>query len=301
MNVVMSPVGKSRWRPYLVLAIGTLAVSGAAVLIRVAAAPALVTGAYRLTLASLILTPLALWRNHDELLDLGWRDVGLLVGAGLFLGLHFATWISSLSYTSVSSSVVLVSTSPIFVGLAARFLLKESVSPRMFAGIALAVLGTAIVGWSGLVLSGRALWGDFLAIIGAMSVAAYLLIGRKLRKRLSLLTYITPTYAVAALVLGLAAWLGGQEFIGYSMRTYLVFLLLAIGPQIIGHSSYNWALRYVSPTLVAASVLGEPVGATFLAYFVLGEAPVALEMLGGIVILVGLYVCAGAEASGSVL
>ena len=297
----MSQVGKSRWQPYLVLAIGALAVSWAAVLIRVAAAPPLVTGAYRLALASLILAPAALWLNHDELLHLGWRDVRLLVGAGLFLGIHFATWISSLSYTSVSSSVVLVSTSPVFVGLAARFLLNESVSPRMFAGIALAVLGTTIVGWGGLILSGGALWGDCLAIIGAITVAAYLLIGRKLRKRLSLLTYITPTYAVAALVLGIAAWLGGQEFTGYPMRTYLVFLLLAIGPQIIGHSSYNWALRYVSPTLVAASVLGEPVGATFLAYLVLGEAPVALEVLGGTIILVGLYVCVGAEASGSVL
>ncbi|HUT16657.1 MAG TPA: EamA family transporter [Anaerolineae bacterium] len=154
---MISQVGKSRWQPYLVLAIGALAVSWAAVLIRVAAAPALVTGAYRLTLASLILTPLALWRNHDQLLHLGWRDVRLLVGAGLFLGLHFATWINSLSYTSVSSSVVLVSTSPIFVELTARFFLNESVSARMFAGIALAVLGTAIVGWGGLTLSSSAL------------------------------------------------------------------------------------------------------------------------------------------------
>jgi len=297
----MSQLGKWRWQPYFVLAIGVLTVSWAAVLIRIAAAPALVTGTYRLTLASLILTPLALWRNHDELLHLQWRDVRLLLAAGVFLGLHFAAWISSLAYTSVSSSVVLVSTSPIFVGLAARFLFRESVSPRMFAGIALGVLGSAIVGWGGLTLSGKALWGDCLAILGAIAVSTYLLIGRDLRKRLSLLAYVTPTYWTAALVLGIAACLSGQKLTGYPTRTNLMFLLLAIGPQIIGHSSYNWALRHLSPTLVAASVLGEPVGSTFLAYLVLGEAPVALEMLGGAVVLVGLYICAGAEASGSAL
>ena len=297
----MSQLGKWRWQPYFVLAIGVLTVSWAAVLIRIAAAPALVTGTYRLALASLALTPLALWRNHDELLHLSWRDVRLLLAAGVFLGLHFATWISSLAYTSVSSSVVLVSTSPIFVGLAARFLLKENVAPRMFAGIALAVLGSAIVGWGGLTLSGTALWGDGLAILGAIAISAYLLIGRDLRRRLPLLAYVTPTYWTAALVLGIAACLSGQKLTGYPTHTNFMFLLLAIGPQIIGHSSYNWALRHLSPTMVAASVLGEPVGSTFLAYLVLREAPAVLEVVGGMVVVVGLYVCAHAEASGSVL
>ena len=166
----MSRTDKRSWQPYLVLALGVLAVSWAAIFIRLATAPALVTGAYRLTLASLILTPLALWRNGGELLHLDRRDLWLMAAAGVFLGLHFAAWISSLSYTSVASSVVLVTTDSLFVGLAARFLLKQYVSSSMFIGIALATLGGVIIGWGDFRVSGWALWGDVLAIIGAMMV-----------------------------------------------------------------------------------------------------------------------------------
>jgi len=296
-----SQVSRTHWQPYVVLALGVLAVSWAAIFIRVAAAPALVTGAYRLALASLILTPLALWRNGEELLHLAWRDLRLMIAAGVFLGLHFATWISSLEYTSVASSVVLVTINPLFVGLAARFLLKEHVPSRMFMGIALATLGGAIIGWGDLRISGWALWGDFLAVVGAIMVSAYFLIGRNLRRRLSLLTYVTPTYWTAALVLGIAALLSGQDFWGYPAHSYLMFLLLAVGPQIIGHSSLNWALRYLSPTFVTAVVLGEPIGSTILACLILQEIPSAVKILGGTVILAGIYVCVRAEAAGGVL
>jgi drug/metabolite transporter (DMT)-like permease len=218
--------------------------------------------------------------------------------AGVCLGLHFATWISSLAYTSVASSVVLVSTSPLFVGLTVRFLLKEQVSSRMFVGIVLATMGAAIIGWGDFRVSGLALWGDVLAIVGAIMVSAYFLIGRSLRQRLSLLTYVTPTYWLAALVLGIAVLVSGQQFSGFPPRTYLMFLLLAVGPQVVGHSSLNWALRYLSPTFVTAAVLGEPIGSTILAHLVLHESPSAFEILGGIVILAGIYVCSRAEAAG---
>jgi len=297
----MSRTDKRSWQPYLVLALGVLAVSWAAIFIRLATAPALVTGAYRLTLASLILTPLALWRNGGELLHLDRRDLWLMAAAGVFLGLHFAAWISSLSYTSVASSVVLVTTDSLFVGLAARFLLKQYVSSSMFIGIALATLGGVIIGWGDFRVSGWALWGDVLAIIGAMMVSAYFLIGRNLRRRLSLLAYITPTYWSAALVLCIATVLSGQSFWGYPARSYLMFLLLAIVPQVIGHSSLNWSLRYLSPTFVTAAVLGEPVGSTILAYLILHEVPSVLKILGGTIILAGIYICARAEVAGGLL
>jgi drug/metabolite transporter (DMT)-like permease len=281
-----------------VLALGVFTVSWAAIFIRIAAAPALVTGASRLVMASLLLTPLALWRDGAELLRLSWQDLRLVIVAGVFLGLHFATWISSLSYTSVASSVVLVSTTPLFTGLAVHFLLKEQVSSRMFVGIVLATLGGAIIGWGDFRVSGLALWGDLLAVVGAITGSAYFLIGRDLRRRLSLLTYVTPTYWVAALVLSIAVLVSGQGFMGYPTRTYWMFLLLAVGPQVIGHSSLNWALRYLSPTFVTAAVLGEPVGSTILAHFVLNESPSTLEILGGTVILAGICICSRAEVAG---
>lgn len=290
--------GGSRWQPYLVLALGVFTVAWAAIAIRLAAAPPLVTGAWRLSLASLILTPIALRHCGQELQSLGRRDRQLILASGLFLGLHFATWITSLSYTSVASSVVLVTTTPLFTGLAMRFLLKEDVSAQMFLGLALATVGGAIIGWGDFRVSGLALWGDALAVIGAIMASGYMLIGRDLRRRLSLLAYVTPTYWVAALVLVVAMLWTGQRATGYPMQTYGLFLLLAVGPQIVGHSSLNWALRYLSPTFVTAAVLGEPVGSAILAYLVLKERPSTSEILGSAVVLCGILVCSRAEALG---
>jgi drug/metabolite transporter (DMT)-like permease len=295
------PLGQSRWPPYAVLALGVFTVAWAAIFIRVAAAPPLVTGAYRLTLASLILTPAAVWRNGEVLRRLSRRDRLLLIASGVFLGLHFATWISSLTYTSVASSVVLVSTTPLFVGLAAHFLLRERIQARMFVGIALATLGGAVIGWGDFRASGQALWGDLLALAGAAMASAYFLIGRSLRRHLPLLAYVAPTYATAAVVLVVALLLSGESIVGYPARSYLMFLLLAVGPQVIGHSSLNWALRYLSPTFVTVSVLGEPIGSTILASLVLQEKPKALELIGGAVILAGIYVCSRAETAGGLL
>jgi len=218
--------------------------------------------------------------------------------SGIFLGAHFATWISSLSYISVASSVALVSTTPLFVGLAARFLFGQRVPARMFLGIALATLGGAIISWGDLSTSGESIWGDFLAVLGAVTVAAYFLIGRNLRRRVSLLAYVTPTYWTAAIVLGLALLLSGQPILGYPMQAYRMVLLLALGPQILGHSSFNWALGHLSPTFVTVTILGEPVGSTILAYLVLHEQPATLELLGGAVILIGICLCSRAEATG---
>jgi len=150
-------------------------------------------------------------------------------------------------------------------------------------------------------LAGAALWGDALALVGALAVSGYLLIGRGLRRHLSLLAYITPTYLTAAIVLGLALLLSGQQLWGYPARTYGMVLLLAIGPQILGHSSFNWALGYLSPTFVAATILGEPIGSTVLAYLVLGEVPTWVEVIGGVVILAGIFLCGRAEATGALL
>ncbi len=288
---------RGRWMPYAVLAVGVFAASWAAILIRLAAAPPLVTGAYRLTLGSLLLTPAALWEGKIHRVRLTLRDGQLILASGLFLGLHFAAWISSLDYTSVASSVALVAMSPVFVGLAAHFALGERLRGSMLFGIAIAAMGSMIISWGSVRASGSVMRGDLLALIGAVMVSGYLLIGRKLRQRLPLLSYVTPTYWTAALVLLTALAVSGEPLGGYSWRTYALFLLLALGPQVIGHTSFNWALRYLSPTFVAASVLGEPIGSTILAGLVLRERPTLVELAGGAAILLGIYICSRVEAS----
>jgi len=283
-------------KPYLGLATGIVAVSFASIFIRLAEAPSLVIAACRLTIASLILAPAALIRAKEELRTLTRGDLQLALLSGLFLGLHFATWISSLEYTSVASSVVFVSTSPIFVGLASHSLLKQRVSPQMFLGIAVSMLGGMIIGYGDLGLGARELFGDLLAIAGAVMVSGYFLVGRRLRRQLSLLSYIFLVYATAAGFLVALCLLTGHPFSGYSRQTYLMFFLLAVVPQIIGHSSFNWALAYLPATFVGVSTLGEPVGSTILAYFILSEIPTLAKIGGGVLILAGIYVSSRAES-----
>ncbi len=283
-------------KPYLGLATGIVAVSFASIFIRLAEAPSLVIAACRLTIASLILAPAALIRAKEELRTLTRGDLQLALLSGLFLGLHFATWISSLEYTSVASSVVFVSTSPIFVGLVSHSLLKERVSPQMFLGIAVSMLGGMIIGYGDLGLGARELFGDLLAIAGAVMVSGYFLVGRRLRRQLSLLSYIFLVYATAAGFLVALCLLTGHPFSGYSRQTYLMFFLLAVVPQIIGHSSFNWALAYLPATFVGVSTLGEPVGSTILAYFILSEIPTLAKIGGGVLILAGIYVSSRAES-----
>jgi drug/metabolite transporter (DMT)-like permease len=283
-------------RPYLVITTGIVAVSFASIFIRLAEAPSLVIAASRLIIASLILAPVALVRGKDELRSLTRGDLQLALLSGLFLGLHFATWISSLEYTSVASSVVFVDTSPLFVGLASHFLLKEKVSQKMFAGIAIAVLGGMIIGYGDFGLGARELFGDLLALAGAVAVSGYLLVGRKLRRHLSLLSYIFLVYATGAVFLVAVCLAMGHTFSGYPQRTYLMFVLLAIVPQIIGHSSYNWALKYLPATFVGVGTLGEPIGSSILAYFILRETPTLAKIGGGALILAGIYVSSRAES-----
>jgi drug/metabolite transporter (DMT)-like permease len=283
-------------RPYLVISIGIVAVSFASIFIRLAEAPSLVIAAGRLTIASLILAPAALIGGEEELRTLTREDLQLALLSGLFLGLHFATWISSLEYTSVASSVVFVDTSPLFVGLASHLLLKERVSRQMSAGITVAVLGGIIIGYGDFGLGARELFGDFLALAGAMAVSGYFLVGRKLRRHLSLLSYIFLVYATAAAFLVTLCLVTGQPFSGYSQQTYLMFILLAIVPQIIGHSSFNWALRYLPATFVGVGTLGEPVGSAILACFILHEVPTLTKIGGGVLILAGIYISSRTES-----
>ncbi|MBI5650535.1 MAG: DMT family transporter [Chloroflexi bacterium] len=287
-------------RPYLILLLGILAVSSAAILISFARAegmPAVTIAALRLTLASVALAPFAITRAHSEWRALSRRDLALAILSGIFLALHFAFWISSLDYTSVMSSVVFVSTNPLFVGLASVLVLRESLTRGTIAGIAVAAIGGAIIGWNDLRGAGaESLQGDLLALAGAVTVSGYLLIGRRLRKHLSLIAYIGLVYSTAAIFLLALAFVMNASLFGYSWQAYALIALLAAGPQLIGHTSYNWALKYLSATFITVTLLAEPIGATLLAIPLLNQNPDPIQLLGGALILVGIYLAAREES-----
>ena len=253
-------------RQYLVLAIGVISVSFAAIFIRLAEAPSLVIAAYRMGLASLVVIPLALARSRNELRRLSRQEVLLALASGAFLALHFGLWIASLSYTSVATSVIMVTTTPIFVAIVSYFIFHEKLGKQTGIGIAISVAGSALIGYGNWKLGAGSLFGGILALLGALAVVGYLIIGRRLMRSISLLSYISLAYGSAAVLLILASLAAGHSLTGYSNQTYLMLGLLALVPQLIGHSSVNWALRFISATLVTIAVLGEPVGATTLAF-----------------------------------
>jgi len=292
--------------PLLVLAFGILAVSTSSILIRNAQefAPSLVISAYRLLFATLVLAPFAAANHRTELAGMQRADFRFTILSGLFLALHFAAWITSLEYTTVASSVVLVTTTPLWVALLSPLTIKEPIARPVWVGLILALLGGLVVGLSdtcslnGVQLScppvsefvrQDAFWGDLLALAGAWMAAGYILIGRRLRQKLSLVGYIFVVYGIAALVLIIVMFAAGQKPFGYPSEAYLWMILIALVPQLLGHSSFNWALGYLSAAYVSISLLGEPIGSTILAYFLLDESPTALKIFGAILILVGIY------------
>ena len=305
-----------RLNPLLVLAFGILAVSTASILVRFAQeeAPSLVIAAWRLSLAAIILAPLALTRDRTVLRALQRNEIALALLAGFFLALHFATWISSLEFTTVASSAVLVTTTPLWVALVSPIFLKEPITRPVMVGMILALIGGIIIGLSdaciwqsgalvcpdlGEMVRGRAFLGDLLALAGAMFAAAYVIIGRKLRVNITLLSYIFLVYGAAAILLVILMLFTGGSAFGYPPITYLWFLLLALIPQLLGHSSFNWALKYVSAAYVSITLLGEPIGATILAYFLLDEAPTTVKVFGAILILTGIFIASRVEVKQS--
>ena len=274
---------------YLVLALGVVSVSFAAIFIRLAEAPVLVIAAYRLMLASLIITPMACARAKSEFLGLMKAGLALPLLSGVLLALHFVLWIASLTYTTVASSVVLVTANPVFVALASHFLFREKLSRQVILGIAVCLAGAAIIGYGDWTLGCKPLLGDLLALAGAIAAAGYFLIGRKLRQTTGVLSYAAIVYGSAALALLLSVLVFQYPLLGYSTTTYIMLVLLALIPQTVGHLSLTWSLRFVSATLVTIAVLGEPVGATLLALIMLHEVPTLTQVLGGTLILTGIF------------
>jgi drug/metabolite transporter (DMT)-like permease len=277
--------------PALALFVGVVAVSFGAIFLRLAGeeTPVLVKSLYRVGVATLVLLPFALRTARPEWQQLTRRDWGLVLVAGVFLAVHFITWVASLNHTTVASSVVLVTTNPLWVALLTPFVSTERVSRRTWAGILLSFAGSAVIGWGDFGTGLEALWGDALALMGALSAAGFLLIGRQVRQKLSLLAYVVPMYGTGALVLLFLTLLQGLPLTGYDSMTYVWLFAVALIPQLIGHTSYNWALQWFSPSLIAVTLLGEPILSTIWAYLFLNEGVASTTFYGGALILVGIF------------
>ncbi|MGD9840162.1 MAG: DMT family transporter [Candidatus Bipolaricaulis sp.] len=269
-------------RAGLVLTLGVVSLSWAAVLIRLTVSPAVTVAAWRMTLAAALLVPL--WGVRRARLSR--RGLGLALVAGGFLALHFALWTESLRLTTVASSVALVTTNPLFVGLLSSLFLGERPSRALWQGIGLSVAGGLLIGWGDFALGGEALLGDVLALLGAVASSAYLLVGRRARDEGPLVPYATVAYGIAAALL-LAGASGGGDPLPLPTE-WLWIALLALGPQLLGHTSVNWALRRFPASAVAVAILGEPVGATLWAYLVFGEVPGIPQGIGIVLVLLGI-------------
>ena len=268
------------------VAVGVLAVSAAAIFIRLAEAPALAVAFWRNALGVLVLLPIALYRR-----DVFPQGRALLVGvaSGVALGAHFGFWIFSLDYTSVAASVVLVCTQPVFVAVLAYLVFGERTSQLSFFGILVALAGTVVIASDGS-FGSATFFGNTLAVIGAITVAIYVLIGRSLRTAgVGVLPYSIVVYASAAATLAPAALYAGVPLWGYSGETWFWLWAVTLGPQILGHTVLNWALRYVDASIVSGTILAEPVVSALLAWLVLSEKPTLATLLGGSVVLLGLF------------
>jgi len=289
---------KPSFPPNVALLVSIVAVSTASILIRMSDAGPLAIAAYRLIFATIILLPFFLRSGgFKRLIDSSRMDLLTLIGVGFVLAFHFASWISSLNFTSVASSVLFVHIDPIFVAAVSHFILKERINRSTLLGIVIAFAGTSIIALGDVVTGKTKLYGDLLALIGAIMLGIYILSGRRIRQNLDLVSYVTPVYATSALVLTVGCLVTGTRLTPYPPREYLLFFAIAVVPMIFGHTVYNWALKYVSAPVVSISLLGEPVGATILAFLFLNEMPTLPTIIGGVITLAGIYMCARSTPS----
>ena len=285
---IRSIVGEN---PIIMIVIGVLGISLSSIFVKFSTAPSSVTAAYRLLWTVLLMTPTVAFSkgNRKEFRMLEMKDLFLSVLSGIFLALHFVTWFESLQHTSVASSTTIVCTEVIWVSLGYALFLKGRLSLRAILAIAVTLIGSTLIAFADSSAGGAHLYGDLLALLAAIAVAIYVLIGRVVRASLSTTVYTYIVYSSCAVVLLLFCFLQGSSLTGYGVSGVMVGLLLAVFSTILGHSIFSWCLKYFSPSFVSASKLCEPVIAAILAAFLFGESPAVLQLIGGAMILGGVF------------
>ncbi|QHZ45947.1 DMT family transporter [Bacillus sp. NSP9.1] len=278
---------KSNLYPYAALVVGVLAVSSSAVFVRLSTAEPGIIAFYRLFFSTLLIFPF-FWGKRKEVLRFSRKDWLFSGAAGFFLAFHFILWFQSLEHTTVASSVVLVTLQPIFSFLGTYVLFKEKVSAAGVVSALLAIGGSAYISWGDFKVSGQALYGDILALIACAWVTAYLLFGQHVRKRHSLSVYTFIVYGISAVVLLVYCLFDGAAFFSYPPADWGYFVLLAVIPTLLGHSLFNWVLKWLSTNMISVAILFEPAGAIVLAYWILHESVMTTQLVGGAVIFAGI-------------
>jgi len=273
--------------PYIVLAIGVFSVSTSAILVKLSNAPSGVIAFYRLFFSVLIMAPIFLLKYVGELRLITKRDWMYSIVSGVLLAFHFILWFESLNYTSVASSTVLVTLQPLFAFIGTYFIFGERSTIRAIVSAFLAIIGCIIISWGDFQISGEALWGDVLALLACALVTGYLLFGQNVRKRVSLITYTFVVYSISSITLFLYVILKSEPLFPYSSFDWINFLLLAIVPTLLGHSLFNWAVKWISTNTISMTILFEPVGAIILAYIIFEESVIFTQWIGGAIVFIG--------------
>ncbi|OAB44970.1 DMT family transporter [Paenibacillus antarcticus] len=269
------------------LLIGVIAVSFSAIFVKWSSAPASIQGMYRLLFAVLIMLPFGI-RRISELRKVSYKNWLLLGASGFFLALHFLLWMGSLKYTTVSSSTIILALEPVFIWCGAYFIFKERISTFAKVGMLIAVAGAALIGWGDVGISSTNLYGDLMSFLGTIAVAVHMLIGQKLMSQVSAYVYNLVVFTSAVVVFALYNVMMGISFTNYNDQEWGIFLLLAIVPTVFGHMLFNWLLQYISATTVSMSILGEPIGASLLAFLLLNETMSWIQISGGLMAIAGM-------------
>lgn len=275
---------------YLAIVIGVIAVSLSAILVKLTQSDSGLTAFYRMFFSVLIMLPVFFLKYKDEVRVLNRKDWIFSSIAGVLLAFHFIFWFESLRFTSIASSTVLVTLQPIFAFLGTYLFFNEKVSVKTFIAGCVAIIGSIYIGWGDFQVSGSALFGDLLALIACALVTGYLLFGQEVRKRLSLITYTMIVYSVSSITLFFYVLLIIGDFSPAAQSDWFYFLLLAIIPNLLGHTLFNWALKWISTNVISMAILFEPIGATVLAYIIFSEKLMLSQMIGGSVVLIGLLI-----------
>ena len=275
---------------YFILGFGVICVGFSSILIRLTDASPIVVATYRLALSAIMVLPAYLsYKNKITL-----RESLSFIPLSIFLAAHFILWISSLEFTTVASSTVLVTTNPVFTPIFSYLFYHEKVRKELILGIFVAMSGSVFIALSSnaSLVSSSHLLGDVLALLGAIAFSLYLAVGKGVREKFELLPFIFFTYTFTAIILLCVALITRQNLFVYPKKTYFMLFLVAFIPQILGHTAYNYSLKYLTPSFLAVTLLGEPVIATIAAFFILKETPSVLEIIGAMLILTGIYISA---------
>ncbi|KZE36523.1 hypothetical protein AV656_15420 [Bhargavaea cecembensis] len=274
--------------PYIPIMVGVITLAFSAIFVKLVSADSGVTAFYRMLFSVLVMAPAFLLKYRHEVKLISKRDWLFSVIAGVFLAFHFILWFESLNYTSVASSTVLVTLQPIFAFAGTYLFFKEKLTLKTILSGLIAIGGSVLISWGDFRLGGEAFFGDMLALAACALITGYLLFGQDVRKRISLITYTFIVYSVSTIAIFFYVIAAGERFGPYPAMDWFWFAMLAILPNLFGHTLFNWSLRYVSTNVISIAILFEPVGAAVLAYYIFNETLIPTQIVGGLIVLAGI-------------